>query len=574
LTADGTGFDGTTTESSTPGQVGDATMLLPALAPFLAAAGDRIQHSTADVDLAAVRTAVLEHLGRRLTRLAARTLVVELAATRSAGRLSGADGVDRFADFLRQVAGSERAALLRGYPVLARLLAQASGNAADAAMELLDRFTADRAAIVDTLLDGRDPGRLVSVELGAGDSHQGGRSVAVLRFADRAAIVYKPRSLALQAHFADLVTWLNDRVDGLDMRTVRTLPMSGYGWLEHIEHRPCAELSDVDRFYHRQGALLALLYAVDGTDFHHENLIACADQPVLVDVETLFHPTLPPVPATGPDPAIRALATSVGRTALLPTMLLGEHGALDISGVGGGQDGTYPADVVRWLDPGTDRMRLVRRPAEFTGGANRPTLTGHDLDPAAHEPALLSGFRDAYDAIVAHRTNLLGPDGPLARCADDDIRIIARHTAAYLELMDESTHPDLLRDALDREPTFDLLWADAPDDVRRRLVRYELADLWAGDVPLFTTRPGSTDVWTSDGRRLADVLPTSGLAAVTAKLGRLGDVDRHDQDWLISATLASRERTVDHRSGATVPEPVRATPPDPQRLLTLACELA
>ncbi|HEX4705703.1 MAG TPA: type 2 lanthipeptide synthetase LanM family protein, partial [Pseudonocardiaceae bacterium] len=574
LTADGSGFDGTTPQSPVPGHVGDATMLLPALAPFLAAAGDRIQHDTADVDLPAVRAAVLDHLGRRLTRLAARTLVVELADARSAGRLSGADGTDRFADFLRQVAGPERLALLSGYPVLARLLAQASHNAVAAGVELLDRFEADRATIVDTLLDGRDPGRLVSVELGAGDGHQGGRSVAVLRFADGASVVYKPRSLALQAHFADLVAWLNGRVHGLDLRAVRTLPMAGYGWLEHIEHRPCAELSDVDLFYHRQGALLALLYAVDGTDFHHENLIACADQPVLVDVETLFHPTLPPVPATGPDPAIRALTTSVGRTALLPTMLLGEHGALDISGVGGGQDGMYPADVVRWLDPGTDRMRLVRRPAEFTGGTNRPKLPGHDLDPAAHELALLAGFRDAYDAIVAHRADLLAPDGPLVGCAGDDIRIIARHTAGYLELMDESTHPDLLRDGLDREPTFDVLWTDAPDDVRRRLVPYELADMWAGDVPLFTTRPGSTDVWTSDGQRLADVLPTSGLAAVTAKLARLGDVDRHDQDWLISATLASRERTVEHRSGITVPAPVRATPPDPQRLLTLACELA
>jgi len=111
-------------------------------------------------------------------------------------------------------------------------------------------------------------------------------------------------------------------------------------------------------------------------------------------------------------------------------------------------------------------------------------------------------------------------------------------------------------------------------ELHLRLVPHEVADLWSGDVPMFTTRAGSTDVWTSAGQRLPGLLAESGLAAVTAKLHRMGEVDRQDQDWLIAATLASRERTADHRSGPSVPEPVRAAPPDPQRLLTLASEVA
>jgi type 2 lantibiotic biosynthesis protein LanM len=559
------------------GESDDALSLLPALAPFLAAVGDRLDLRTSGlpascVDVAAVRTAVLDHLGRRLARIAARTLVVELAAARTAGRLSGGTTEDRFDDFVRNIADGELAAILGRYPVLARLLAQAGQYAVASNTELLDRFVADRAEIVDTLLAGRDPGRLVGLELGAGDSHQRGRAVAVLRFASADAVVYKPRSVALQAHFAELVAWLNTVVDGLGLGTAHTLPKAGYGWVTLVEHLPCAELSDVDRFYHRQGALLALLYAVDGTDFHHENLIACVDQPVLVDVETLCHPTLPPIPLTGPDPAIRALVSGIGRTALLPTMMLGEHGAVDVSGVGGGGQGTSPNDAVRWQDAGTDRMRLVRRAVPTTGrGTNRPTLPGHDVDPADHESALQAGFRAGYDAIATHRDDLIGL---LARCADDEVRIIARHTATYVELLDESTHPDLLRDGLDREGVFDLLWTDAVDELHLRIVPHEVADLWSGDVPMFTTRPGSADVWTSAGQRLPGLLAESGLAAVTAKLRRMGEVDRQDQDWLIAATLASRERTADHRSGPSVPEPVRSAPPDPQRVLTLACELA
>ena len=38
------------------------------------------------------------------------------------------------------------------------------------------------------------------------------------------------------------------------------------------------------RFYERQGGYLALLYMLQATDFHHENLIAAGEHPVLLDL--------------------------------------------------------------------------------------------------------------------------------------------------------------------------------------------------------------------------------------------------------------------------------------------------
>ncbi len=201
-----------------------------------------------------------------------------------------------------------------------------------------------------------------------------------------------------------------------------------------MDHEPCADVAGVAEFYRRLGALLALLYAVDGTDMHYENLIACGDQPVLVDVETLFHPTLTP----DTDPAALALARSVHRTALLPHVLLGDNGAADVSGVGGDQGVLSPLDVVDWADAGTDRMRLVRRPRASTGALNRPLLGGVPAEPADYQDSLLAGFRTGYDAIVAHRDELL----QLVRaCADDEVRFVARATRQYARLLDESTHP-------------------------------------------------------------------------------------------------------------------------------------
>ncbi|MFD1150175.1 type 2 lanthipeptide synthetase LanM family protein, partial [Saccharothrix hoggarensis] len=506
-------------------------------------------------------------LGKRLARIAARTLVLELNLERVGRRLVGDTPQDRFADFVRKV---DLTALFARYPVLARLLGQACLNAVEAHVELLDRFAADRADIVRTVLDGRDPGTLVHVETGKGDPHGRGRSVAVLTFADGRRVVYKPRPVALHRAFADLAAWFDGHT-GVDLRLPRALARPGHGWLEYVEHTPCADVSEVGRFYHRLGALIALLYAVDGTDMHYENLVAAGDQPVLVDVETLFHPTVG-IPA---DPAVVALARSVHRTAVLPRVLLGEHGAVDIGGMGGDHGDRFPADGAAWLHPGTDRMRLVRRPAPVPPAHNRPVVDGREAEPADYQGALLAGFRVGYDALYDHRAELLGPDGLLSRFADLPVRFIPRMTHLYATLLDESTHPDALRGAPDREDALDLLWDDSgQEDVLRALVPHEIGDLWAGDVPLFTTRPGSRDVWTSTGERLRDVLPVSGLDSVTAKVAALDEVDKHDQQWLISAGLASRPKPVDHRTGAGVDVPLEPGIPDPQRLLVAACGIA
>ena len=513
---------------------------------------------------------LLQRLGLRMVKLASRTLVLELARARDRGELAGDTPAARFLDFThRLVGGSELAEFLAAYPVLARVLGESCRQGVEGHLELLARLAEDRESLVTGLFDGRDPGALTAIDP-AGDPHRGGRSTATLTFADGRRLVYKPRSLDLHSHFNELVGWLNDKA-GLGIRTVGLLPRDGYGWSEYVVHQACSDLAEVRRFYHRQGALLALLYVLDGTDMHYENLIAVGEQPVLVDVETLFHPSHGPARALSRDPAYRALLSSVYRTALLPLLVSGEHGVADLSGLGGDADATAPTSVVDWADAGLDSMHLVRRPGRTHGARNRPQLDGADIEPRDHEIALLTGFRAAYEAIAWHRDELIGADGLVGRCATDQIRFVPRSTSLYTGLLDEATHPDALRDAAGRSQLLDLLW-DA-DEALHVVVPYELADLWAGDVPLFTARPDSRDVWASDGTRIPNVLATEGLAAVEAKIAALGDIDEHRQKWLISATLATRPEPIVHASTAAR-QGLGATEADPDHLLAAATDIA
>ncbi|MFJ8436317.1 type 2 lanthipeptide synthetase LanM family protein [Kitasatospora sp. NPDC094019] len=562
--------------------------LLTALTPAVRAADQ-----AGRIDLPALRAEFTARLTERLARTAARTLVLELHTARAAGRLAGGTPQERFRSFLALTARREGlAALLRDYPVLARLLARACLDAADAHAELLDRFATDRALLVAGLLRGRDPGSLLAVTADAGDRHRRGRAVALLHFANGAAVVHRPRPAAAHRHFNTLLGWYAAQPGVPRLRALGLLDRGTHGWTEFAEARPCLTHYDVERFYRRQGALLALLHVLDGTDTHFENLVACGDHPVLVDVETLFHPPAgeprpgPDTDTTGTagtatadaadpdeDPAARALAESVHRVGLLPQLLIGDDGAADVSGIGGGATGRRlsPVDGVDWAGAGTDEMRLVRRPRPFGAAHNRPWLGGAQVEPAEHTEALVAGFRAGYAALAAGRDDLTGPRGLLRAFADAEVRVVPRATRVYARLLDESTHPDVLREGGARQAVLDLLRTDAVDDPGRPgLAEHEIADLWTGDVPLFTARPGTRDLWTSGGRRLPGELAEPGLARVEAKLAALGAVDRKDQEWIVRAAMAGAADTPAHRPGRPVPDNVWATAPEPERLLAAA----
>ncbi len=63
-------------------------------------------------------------------------------------------------------------------------------------------------------------------------------------------------------------------------------------WIAAPTAAGCETEKQARPFYLQQGAYLALLYGLEATDFHHENLIAAGEHPVLVDLEALFHPLL------------------------------------------------------------------------------------------------------------------------------------------------------------------------------------------------------------------------------------------------------------------------------------------
>ncbi len=201
--------------------------------------------------------------------------------------------------------------------------------------------------------------------------------------------------------------------------------------MERVAAAPCASREEVGRFYRRQGSYLALLYALDASDFHCENLIAAGEHPMLVDLESLFQAPVGGMEGKQPDlVAAHALGRSVLRVGLLPQRLWGdrEQEGIDISGLGGQGGQLSPREIPFWQDPGTDAMRLERCREAMPEASHRPCLDGKPVEVVAHAADLEAGFTATYRLLASLRGELAAPGGPLDRFAGDEVRAILRPT--------------------------------------------------------------------------------------------------------------------------------------------------
>ncbi|MEU7898610.1 type 2 lanthipeptide synthetase LanM family protein [Nonomuraea sp. NPDC049152] len=434
--------------------------------------------------LAGAARSVEEDVRRKITRV----LVLELNAARLSGRLTAADPAARWEEWKRSVA--EPAfwhALAVPYPGMMARLTTAVRNRCEAANLMAERFAEDRAVLA--ILPGAPSGALERVEFGAGDSHRGGQTVVMLHGED-GRVIYKPRSLAVDAALADLLTHLGVST----MRVPAVVTRQRYGWAEHIEHRHCADAEELRAFYRGMGHWLALMRLLGGNDLHAENLIAAGPHPVVVDCETLFTPHAKARPSgygQAFDRAVELVNTSVMRTGLLPGrgVALGWRG-VDMSATGAlpGQQPQIELPVV--LGAGTDSPRLGTERVELPAAANHPSpepVLGHYWD------AIIAGFDELDDRLTdLDRSGKLEP--LLAGFADCPVRAVLRSTEAYAELGRMLWHPAALHDEAPARAKAAMLLAKMSENVPGApgdpaIIAAEVDELCQGDIPMFDTTP-------------------------------------------------------------------------------------
>lgn len=501
-------------------------------------------------------------IAQELASFAAPAVALDLQAARLAGALPGETPEERAAGFMRDLGRAERAREFLGENrSLARLLYERRRLGIEAGRELLERLELDRPSLAELL--GREPGPLAGVTP-LGDAHQGGRRVVRLDFEGGARVVYKPRSMAADRAYAGLLAGLGAAGFEPGFSTLACVAREGYGWQEWAEPAPCGTAQAVERYYRRLGAHLALLHALRGIDFHHENVIACGEQPLLVDLEGLFHPRLGAERAPAVDPLIAETGLDcVLRVGLLPRADVSF--GVDVSGLGRDPAARVEHEELTVVGSGGDDVRLGRRSFEVELGANVPRLGQDPVRPYEYVDALAGGFADAHRLVRGLRDELAAFEGA-------EIRVVLRPTRSYVELLRRQVaEPAPLDDSLAREEVLNALWRGAlrrPD--LRRAAAAEHHDLWRGEVPRITTRPGEADGYHHALGALSGLLSPH-RAPGPDVVERLDDDDLERQLGFLRASVLA---AAVHAPAEAVPAPAPVAASGRERFLAAARTVA
>ena len=126
----------------------------------------------------------------------------------------------------------------------------------------------------------------------------------------------------------------------------------------------------------------------------------------------------------------------------------------------------------------------------------------------------------------------------------------------------------MLRDEGHRAAIFDRLQEaveERPGLIK--LIPFERGDLLKGDIPFFTTRPGSRHLWTSGGEVIENYFDEPGLQVVERRLGQLSEEDLERQLWVVRASIATMDSNSDgpklgvgKRAGVRFPDRTEVTP--------------
>lgn len=476
----------------------------------------------------------LENIGHSI----AQTMILELNVAQVEERLTGNTQTEQIRDFVRICRSLDfQVQLFSEYSTLARMLVLMTTREVRFRLELLDRLMADAERIRQEL-DLSPDDRVDSVTFNQGDKHNGGRTVCVLRTVGQRRFVYKPHALNIDVHFGEVAARVSQHLRH-PILTPKTVNCDSHGWQEFIDHKSCKGRFDFRRYYYSTGTLLALAYALGTTDLHFENIIACGPDPVIVDLETIFHAEVQTVEEKS-NPREKPTAFSVLSTGLLssPDSRGGED-TIDFGGIADskGVRSRFRTPIVDDSQPGMPRINYAS--VVLPGASNVPHIAGRPADWVEFEDSLVEGFEACYRTLWSLGSALTGEDGLLRGFLGDRLRVVLRATNTYGQFIQTSLHPDYLRDALEAERLYGYLWQfPVISDPRVRFS--ELQQIRTHDVPLFTMELGERQVKDVFGTTVAEV-EYDPISRAEDRLNAFSEDDLYRQLWTIRATFVTRE---------------------------------
>ncbi|WP_367373024.1 type 2 lanthipeptide synthetase LanM [Pseudomonas lini] len=439
------------------------------------------------------------------------------------------------AELSQQLRTLSLTSFFESYPVLASLLFGLLEDTVDYLFAVILDFAADIEYLQNIF---SIPSRKIdAIEFGLGDPHGRGETVCRVEVCAM-SLVYKPRASREALFFNRLLRQLYEQTGAecFSIYAPRIVSRERHSWIEKIENTPCKSEADVELFYRKMGTQIAVIYALNGIDFHHENIIACGSNPVMIDLECLFTAStsdlLFDLPADSAlFKAFKLTRQSVFSSGFVP---FAQGSGNDLSGLTRQErfDSTGKSLVYESGFYHLRKISIEHRPLH----KHLPLLAGERKGLEAYKEAFFHGFEYAYDALMTHQQIVVQM---LEQSADElSTRVLIKNTQRYAEFIGLSRHPRFMQNMLDRELLLATLWNDLKDAyLAKGIPRYEITDLQRLSIPCFTMPLNSNYLVSAQGETIEMAQVEPPIKSCRQKIENMSRADRVLQRTILETCL-------------------------------------
>lgn len=498
--------------------------------------------STAQLEFGVPWGDLSEILLHRLYQICAQTFNAYARKLSLTFQIKGEDSDALWKQVGDKLLSGEWAALLEEYPVLARKIGTAIDYFLDFILEFLTRFQEQKEALATEFFKQSStppqpitPQPILAIENLQGeisDLHQKGKSVLLLTLDGGRKLVYKPRSLQIDLAWERFTAQF--QTEQSSIKAPHVLDCGSYGFIEFITPEPCKDHRELETYYYNAGALIALIHAFGGNDFHLENLIASGTSPVIVDTETLMIPVARYFGDGGKDDAAKDNETLEGQS--LEDIL---------------QKSVLFSGFLPFWQKTSDNKRedYGALTGEKTGMYNLPVLDEVAYPANGFDTHILSGFRDMYRKLMTRKQEILAGEHGIGLFSGCKFRMLIRSSQVYGNLLQHILQPGLLKDGFDHsmksERLVNAFLYEAHPDIMGELLQVFLSEkraLERGDLPIFYNEPDGEGILDETGMLFDRYFRKSALQNARERISGLNEDDLAIQLQVIEKSLAAESR--------------------------------
>ena len=408
-------------------------------------------------------------------------------------------------DFYKNhISQSNWSALFSEYPVATNMVANEETKKRRLIETIISRFSHDYDELrTDGII--QDVNLYIkNIEIGAGDLHRG-MSTAIVELSNDQKIIFKPTGATVSEALFSFLDWINSYAS-LGHYKFKFVDKQSYQWIEYVDYLGCNTEEELQTYYTRAGYLIAIVYLLDGFDYHCENLIAHGSTPVLIDHETITQPSMGNKYQKYFKTVTKSVEESVLKGHLLPKRNKESLMPVGMCGLGYHKEKEQRSIQKVGINRFSDSWKMVTKfVTTKLYGNNIPFLDGEKKYPHEYIDYIIAGFEELYTIILNEQSLLRSENSPLRSFDHARIRFIWRPTNIYGKIKARLKMPENLQDFHHYENKLRAYLSKAFENVSagqsglNSILESEISQMLKGDIPYFDMVASSKDLQTDSG---------------------------------------------------------------------------